>query len=119
MPSLFDGRSNSPDPSPDCTTRDPRCVVGAVATGHVPADAVRADVGAWANPTALLAGALLVAACAYLAAVYLAGEAQRRDANRLRDYFALRGRIAAVVAGLPSLMLLVALQGPIAPSTHG
>ena len=53
-------------------------VIGAIATGSVPAGATQASLAAWTSPTALLAGFLFVAACGYLAAVYLIGEAARR-----------------------------------------
>ena len=39
--------------------------------GAVPADASHASLAAWTSPTALLSGFLFVAACGYLAAVYL------------------------------------------------
>ena len=53
-------------------------VIGAIAAGAVPADASSASLAAWTSPTALLAGFLFVAACGYLAAVYLVGEAASR-----------------------------------------
>ena len=57
-------------------------VIGAIATGAVPANATHASLAAWTSPTALLAGFLFVAACGYLAAVYLIGEAARRGDRR-------------------------------------
>jgi len=48
-------------------------VIGAIATGAVPAVASHARLAAWTSPTALLAGFLFVATCGYLAAVYLSG----------------------------------------------
>jgi cytochrome bd ubiquinol oxidase subunit II len=85
-------------------------VVGAIAAGGVPADASRASLSAWTSPTALLAGFLFVAACGYLAAVYLVGEAARRGDRRLRAYFARRAQAAAVVAGALSLWGLLELR---------
>ena len=86
-------------------------VIGAIATGHVSATDPHASVEAWTNPTSILAGFLFVAACGYLAAVYLTGEAERGDARGLQAYFALRARIAAIVAGGLSLALLAELHG--------
>ncbi len=86
-------------------------VVGAVATGHIRADGARANVEAWSNPTAVLAGSLFVVACAYLAAVYLTRQAERRNDRRLRRYFALRARSAGVGAAALSVSLLAALHG--------
>jgi cytochrome d ubiquinol oxidase subunit II len=85
-------------------------VIGAVATGSVPADATQASQSAWTNATALLTGFLFVAACAYLAAVYLTGEASRRGDHKMQTYFARRGQAAGIVAGALSLALLAELQ---------
>ena len=85
-------------------------VVGAVATGGVPADARHAEQSSWTNATSLLIGFLFVAACAYLAAVYLTGEASGSGDRKLRIYFARRAEAAAVVAGGLSLSLLAELH---------
>jgi cytochrome d ubiquinol oxidase subunit II len=86
-------------------------VIGAIATGAVPAGATRASLTAWTSVTALLAGFLFVAACGYLAAVYLVGEAARRGEEDLEAYFTLRARVAAIVAGALSLAVLAELHG--------
>ena len=85
-------------------------VVGAIATGSIPADASRASLAAWTSPTALLAGFLFVAACGYLAAVYLTGEAGSRGNRAMRAYFTRRAQAAAVIAGGLSLAALFELQ---------
>ncbi|HEX3592057.1 MAG TPA: cytochrome d ubiquinol oxidase subunit II [Pseudonocardiaceae bacterium] len=85
-------------------------VIGAVATGAVPASAHHASLSAWTSPTALLAGFLFVAACGYLAAVYLVTEAARRGDRHMQAYFAHRAQVAAVVAGALSLGALAALH---------
>ena len=85
-------------------------VVGAIAAGAVPADATHASTAAWTSPTALLAGFLFVAACGYLAAVYLVVEAGRRGDGGMRRYFTHRAQAAAVVAGALSLAAMVTLQ---------
>jgi cytochrome bd ubiquinol oxidase subunit II len=86
-------------------------VIGAIATGAVPANATHASLGAWTSATALLAGFLFVAACGYLAAVYLSGEAARRGDQRMRAYFTRRAQAAAIVAGALSLASLAELHG--------
>lgn len=86
-------------------------VIGAIATGAVRANATHASLAAWTSGTALLAGLLFVAACGYLAAVYLTGEAARRGDRKLEAYFGLRGRVAAIVAGALSLAVLAELRG--------
>jgi cytochrome d ubiquinol oxidase subunit II len=86
-------------------------VIGAIATGSVPAGASHASLAAWTSPTALLAGFLFVAACGYLAAVYLTGEARRRRDRPMEVYFTRRAQAAAIVAGVLSLATLAELHG--------
>lgn len=85
-------------------------VVGAVAAGAIPAQSSHASLSAWTNATPLLAGCLFVAACAYLAAVYLTGEAASRGETRLQAYFSRRAQVAAIVAGALSLTALAELH---------
>jgi cytochrome d ubiquinol oxidase subunit II len=85
-------------------------VVGAIAAGAVPADASHASLAAWTSPAALLTGFLFVAACGYLAAVYLVVEAGRRGDENMQAYFTHRAQGAAVVAGALSLAALFELQ---------
>ena len=85
-------------------------VVGAIAAGAVPANASHASLAAWTSPTALLTGFLFVAACGYLAAVYLVVEAGRRGDRVMQAYFTRRGQGAAIVAGALSLAALAALH---------
>ncbi len=86
-------------------------VIGAIATGAVAVSASQASLAAWTSPTALLAGFLFVAACGYLAAVYLTVEAERRGDQAMRAYFTHRAQAAAIVAGALSLGALAALHG--------
>jgi cytochrome d ubiquinol oxidase subunit II len=85
-------------------------VIGAIATGSIPAGANHASLAAWTSPTALLAGFLFVAACGYLAAVYLVGEAERRGDRPMRVYFTRRAQGAGVAAGALSLAVLAELD---------
>jgi cytochrome d ubiquinol oxidase subunit II len=86
-------------------------VVGAIATGAIPAEPAGASLAAWTSPTAILTGLLFVAACGYLAAVYLVGEAERRGDRHMRTYFTRRAQVAAIVAGALSLAALGVLHG--------
>ena len=86
-------------------------VIGALATGAVAANASQTSLAAWTSPTALLAGFLFVAACGYLAAVYLTGEAERRGDRTMQAYFARRAQAASIVAGALSLAALATLHG--------
>jgi cytochrome d ubiquinol oxidase subunit II len=85
-------------------------VVGAVAAGRVSLDARHSTLAAWTSPTSLLIGGLFVAVCAYLAAVFLIGEAIRRNDHRHERYFARRAAIAGVAAGALSLAALLELH---------
>jgi cytochrome bd ubiquinol oxidase subunit II len=87
-------------------------VVGAIAAGAVPANASHASLAAWTSPTALLTGFLFVAACGYLAAVYLVVEAERRGDRAMQAYFTRRAQAAAIVAGALSLAALLELRNP-------
>jgi len=86
-------------------------VIGAIATGAVPENASHASLAAWTSATALLSGFLFVAACGYLAAVYLTGEAAHRGDRPMRAYFTRRAQSAAILAGALSLATLAALRG--------
>jgi cytochrome bd ubiquinol oxidase subunit II len=75
-------------------------VVGAIASGRVPVGNAEGDpVTSWLNGMSLLVGALFVAACAYLAAVFLVSDARRAGAADLERYFTDRALGAALVAG--------------------
>jgi len=87
-------------------------VVGAIAAAAVPANASHASLAAWTSPAALLTGFLFVAACGYLAAVYLVVEAARRGDQNMQAYFTRRAQAAAIVAGALSLAALFELQHP-------
>jgi cytochrome d ubiquinol oxidase subunit II len=85
-------------------------VIGAIATGQVPADASHASLPAWTSPTSLLTGFVFAGACGYLAAVYLVGEAARRGDRRMQAYFTRRAQAAGIVTGALSLATLAELH---------
>ena len=85
-------------------------VIGAIATGQVPADASHASLPAWTSATSLLTGFVFVGACGYLAAVYLVGEAARRGDRRMQAYFTRRAQAAGIVTGALSLATLAELH---------
>jgi cytochrome d ubiquinol oxidase subunit II len=85
-------------------------VIGAIATGQVPAGASHASLAAWTSATSLLTGFMFVGACGYLAAVYLVGEAARRGDHRLEAYFTRRAQAAGIVTGALSLAALAELH---------
>ena len=79
-------------------------VAGGVASGRVPAAGAGNRLTSWLNPTSLLGGILAVVVCAYLAAVFLVTQANRRGLPDLEGYFRGRALAAAVAAGMVSLI---------------
>jgi cytochrome bd ubiquinol oxidase subunit II len=74
--------------------------LGGIASGRVPVgNALGAPFGSWLNPTSVMAGVLFVVAGAYLAAVFLAGDAARAGLPDLVEAFRRRALGAAVAAG--------------------
>jgi cytochrome d ubiquinol oxidase subunit II len=74
-------------------------VVGAIAAGNVPAEGNGDAFSSWLDPLPLLVGAIFVASGAYLAAVFLVGDARRAGEEEMERYFARRALAAAAVAG--------------------
>jgi cytochrome d ubiquinol oxidase subunit II len=85
-------------------------VVGAIASGQIPANADHASLPAWTSATSLLTGLLFVSACSYLAAVYLVGEAAHRGDRSLQHYFTRRAQAAGIITGALSLATLAELH---------
>jgi cytochrome d ubiquinol oxidase subunit II len=85
-------------------------VVGAIAAGNVPGEGNGAPFSSWLQPLPLLIGAMFVASGAYLAAVFLVGDARRAGDDELRAYFAGRALAAAAVAGALAVAGVFALH---------
>jgi cytochrome bd ubiquinol oxidase subunit II len=85
-------------------------VVGAIASGNVPGDGNGAPFSSWLQPLPLLTGAMFVASGAYLAAVFLIGDARRAGDEAMQRYFARRALAAAAVAGVAAAFGLVELH---------
>jgi cytochrome d ubiquinol oxidase subunit II len=94
-------------------------VIGAIASGRVPANPAHTDLTVWTGPTSLLTGALFVAVCAYLAAVFLTREASQRQDDRLRRYFARRAGAVGVISGALSLATLLEVRSSNPALYHG
>ena len=85
--------------------------IGGLATGRVPFGNAQGDlITSWLNPVSIFIGALAVAFCAYLAAVYLAADAARRGDAELVAAFRARALGAGAVAGVLSVAGLVVLH---------
>jgi len=85
-------------------------VVGAIASGNVPADGNGKAFSSWLQPLPLLTGAMFVATGAYLSAVFLVGDARRAGEEDLERYFVRRALAAAAVAGAAAAIGLVELH---------
>jgi cytochrome d ubiquinol oxidase subunit II len=86
-------------------------VVGGVASGRVPPGIAAGDVvTSWVNPTSALGGVLAVLVCAYLAAVFLCGDARREGVDDLAEQFRARALVTAVLTGLTGVAGLFVLR---------
>ncbi|MGB7686294.1 MAG: cytochrome d ubiquinol oxidase subunit II [Solirubrobacterales bacterium] len=85
-------------------------VVGAIASGNVPADGNGDPFSSWLEPLPLLTGAMFVATGAYLSAVFLVGDARRAGEQDMERYFVRRALAAAAVAGVAAVVGLVELH---------
>ncbi|MEZ5076887.1 MAG: cytochrome d ubiquinol oxidase subunit II [Solirubrobacterales bacterium] len=85
-------------------------VVGAVAAGNVPAEGNGEPFSSWLAPLPLATGVMFVATGAYLAAVFLVGDARRGGHPDLERYFQRRALAAAAVAGAAAAFGLVELH---------
>ncbi len=85
-------------------------VVGAVASGNVPAEGNGAAFSSWLEPLPLLTGAMFVASGAYLAAIFLIADSRRYNDRDMEEYFARRALWAAGAAGAFAMAGIVALH---------
>ena len=67
-------------------------------------------VASWLNPTSITIGVLAVASSAYLAAVFLSGDAAREGRHALADRFRARALAAGLAAGAVAMAGLVVLH---------
>jgi cytochrome bd ubiquinol oxidase subunit II len=85
--------------------------VGAIAGGRVPVGNAAGDlVTSWWNPLSVTIGLISVAFSAYLAAVFLSGDAVRRGEAGLAERFRARALISGAAAGVAAVAGLIALR---------
>jgi cytochrome bd ubiquinol oxidase subunit II len=87
--------------------------IGGIASGRVPVGNAEGDLlTSWVNPTSFAIGTIAVATGAYLAAVYLAGDAARAGLDDLTAAFRTRALAAGAVTGAIALagLLVVSLD---------
>ena len=85
-------------------------VVGAIAAGNVPAEGNGDAFSSWLQPLPLLVGAIFVVSGAYLAAVFLVGDARRAGEEEMERYFERRALGAAIGAGALAILGLFVLE---------
>jgi cytochrome d ubiquinol oxidase subunit II len=85
-------------------------VVGAVASGEVPAAGDGDPTGPWTGFLPLVTGALFVVVASYTAAIFLVRDSGAGGDQDLRDYFARRALAAAVIAGATAIIGVIALH---------
>ena len=85
--------------------------VGGIASERVPLGNAAGDaIDAWLNPTSITIGVLAVATSAYLAAVWLTGDAARAGRDDLVGAFRGRALATGAIAGAVALGALLVLQ---------
>jgi cytochrome d ubiquinol oxidase subunit II len=94
-------------------------VLGGIASGRVRAQDPAADVDAWLNSTSIAIGVLAVLSGAYLAAVFLAGDARRAELPDLERAFRGRALGAGVVTGAAALVALLVVRSDARPLYDG
>jgi cytochrome bd ubiquinol oxidase subunit II len=85
-------------------------VVGAIAAGNVPAHGDGSAFPSWIQTLPVMVGGLFVASSAYLAAIFLVGDARRSGDADLESYFVRQAFSAAAVAGALAAVALVTLH---------
>jgi len=85
--------------------------IGGIASGRVPVGNAEGDLlTSWVNPTSFAIGTIAVTTGAYLAAVYLAGDAARAGLDDLTAAFRTRALAAGAVTGAVALVGLLVVS---------
>jgi cytochrome d ubiquinol oxidase subunit II len=85
--------------------------VGGIASRRVPVGNAKGDLfTSWLNPTSIAIGVLAVVVSAYLASVFLAADAVRRDEPELAGVFRTRALVTGALAGAVGVVALVVLR---------
>jgi len=94
--------------------------IGGIASGRVPVGNAAGDLfDSWVNPTSFAIGALAVLTGAYVAAVYLAGDAVRANLPDLEEAFRRRALGAGLVTGAVALGAIVVVRDDARPLFDG
>jgi cytochrome bd ubiquinol oxidase subunit II len=94
-------------------------VLGGIASGRVEVVNASAGADAWLNPTSLAVGVLAVMSGAYIAAVFLGGDARRAGLEDLERAFRTRALATGVVTGAATVGGLLILRSDARPLFDG
>jgi cytochrome d ubiquinol oxidase subunit II len=97
-------------------------VAGAVASGRVPAEGGGDPWSSWTGPTSLVGGVLAVLTCAFLAAVFLAADADREGDHELADQLGRKALWTGIITGGFAMVAALALEADaptLASGLHG
>ena len=87
-------------------------IAGAIASGRVPPGIAQGDVvHSWTGPTSFVGGALAVAGCAFLSAVFLVVDARRDGQEELVEAFRRRALATGVVVAALTAVAAVVIHG--------
>jgi cytochrome bd ubiquinol oxidase subunit II len=85
--------------------------IGGIASGRVPVGNAAGDpISSWLNPTSIAVGVIAAANCAYVAAVFLAGDTQRRGDDEATEAFRRRALATGVLSGVLAVVGLLVLH---------
>ncbi len=85
-------------------------IAGGIASGRVPADGQGDVWRSWTGPTSWVGGILAVLTVAFLAATFLAADAERGGRTELADEIGGKALWAGIVAGAAALAATVAIE---------
>ncbi|MDN3239945.1 cytochrome d ubiquinol oxidase subunit II [Glycomyces tritici] len=85
-------------------------IVGALASGRVPAGGNGDPWSSWINPTALFTGCISVGTCAFLAATFLTADAARRGETALAAKLRVRSLVVGAGTGIVVFAGLIPIE---------
>lgn len=85
-------------------------IAGAVASGRVRADGTHDLWSSWTGPTSWVGGTLAVLTTSFLAATFLAADAQRHGDQALADAMGHRALVAGLVTGVAALAAAATIE---------
>jgi cytochrome d ubiquinol oxidase subunit II len=85
-------------------------IVGGIASGRVPADGHGGLIESWTGLASWVGGTLAVLTCAFLAAVFLAADAERAGDDELAGWIGRRALVCGVITGAVALAAVLPLD---------